>query len=307
MKLIPLLTASLTTTLVACGLGMGDSSSSVNSSSTQLSATSSLSVSSNALSSNIGASSSSAQHSSVSTDDPDDKFRLVFRDDFEFFDPSRWQLMHHSWDTNIALFSDQTVKVEDGYMTLTLLPAPAGTTSEGLPKQFLGAEVRSIDTIRYGRISTRAKLAKGSAVVSAFVSIYTPWPADNWNEFDIESLGKNTREIQFNAMVYDGPANPSPNVSVAPTQFPALKTLPFDTSENFHTYTIEWTPTEAVFSIDDRVYHRWNTKMELMGLPQNILLTIWASNLPEWAGAVNETTANAKAIYDWVEVWEYKD
>lgn len=294
---------SLTLSLWSCG-GGGENTTLGNQSSALQMASSVMSISP---SSALGSVASSATLSSAQTshDNDDEKFRLVFRDDFDYFDSSRWELMHHSWDTNIALFSDETVTVDDGKMTLTLLPAPNGTTSDGLAKQFLGAEVRSIDTIRYGRVSTRAKLAKGSAVVSAFVTIYTPWPADNWNEFDIESLGKNPREIQFNAMIYDGPRVISPPASVSPTQFPALKSLPFDTSEDFHTYTIEWTPSEATFAIDDIIYHRFTSRMDTMGLPQNILLTIWASNIPEWAGVVNSTTANAKAIYDWVEIWEY--
>ncbi|MGN0921261.1 MAG: family 16 glycosylhydrolase [Cellvibrio sp.] len=280
--------------LTACG-GSGSSGTPA--------ANTSTSVSSIPLSSSMQSSSTSSASSPMIAGE----FRLLFRDDFDYLDTSRWQLMHHSWDTNIALFSDKTVKVDDGYMTLTLLAAPEGTVSDGGAKQFLGAEVRSIETIKYGRVSARAKLAKGSAVVSALVSIYTPWPADNWNEFDIESLGHNPRQIQFNAMVYDGVSPPPSGQSVTPTQFPALKELPFDTSEDFHTYTIEWTPTEATFAIDGTIYHRWNSKIDLMGLPQNILLTIWASNIEDWAGPVDETTFNARAVYDWIEVWEYQE
>ena len=214
--------------------------------------------------------------------------------------------MTHSWGGNLALFSSQTVSVNNGMMTIELDPAPAGTQFDGESKPYLGAEVRSYDTIEYGRVSTRAKLAKGSAVDSAFVTIYIPWPADDWNEFDIESLGKNTNEIQFNAMVYTGPElTPPVTNSVTPTQYPSLQQLGFDSSADFHVYTIEWTPEEAVFLIDDVVYHRWNERMDLIGLPQNILLTIWASNSSGWAGPVTSETVNAEAVYDWVEVWRY--
>ncbi len=189
-------------------------------------------------------------------------------------------------------------------MTIKLAPAPAGTVVDGETKSFLGAEVRSTATISYGRVSARAKLAKGSAVVSALVAIYTPWPADDWNEFDMESLGKNPNEIQFNAMVYTGPRPPT-SKPVSPTQEPSLQQLGFDSSQDFHVYTMEWTPKEALFLIDDVVYHRWNSRINLIGLPQNVLLTIWASNSPSWAGPVTSETANAKAVYDWVEVWRY--
>ena len=212
--------------------------------------------------------------------------------------------MTHSWAGNLALFSSETVSVNNGMLTIELNPAPAGTVVDGETKPYLGAEVRSIDTVRYGRISSRAKLAKGSAVVSALVGIYTPWPADNWNEFDIESLGQNTREIQFNAMVYTG-ALPAPSTPVSPTQYPSLQQLGFDSAADFHVYTIEWTPNSAEFMIDGVVYHRWTDRMDLIGLPQNVLLSIWASSSPGWAGPVTSDTVNAEAVYDWVEVWDY--
>lgn len=214
--------------------------------------------------------------------------------------------MTHSWPGNLALFSANTVSVANGMMKIELNPAPAGTQVGGENKPYLGAEVRSVDSINYGRVSARAKLAKGSGVVSALVSIYTPWPADNWNEFDIESLGKNPREIQFNSMVYTGPKlTTPPSASVTPTQYPSLQQLGFDSSQDFHVYTIEWTPKEATFLIDGVVYHRWVDRVDLIGLPQNILLTIWASNASNWAGPITGDTVNAEALYDWVEVWRY--
>jgi endo-1,3-1,4-beta-glycanase ExoK len=239
--------------------------------------------------------------------DGDGQFTLVFRDDFNHFDSSRWQRMTHSWAGNLALFSSDTVSVSDGMMTLKLKPAPANTVSDGEVKRFLGAEVRSVDTIEYGRVSARIKFAKGSAVVSSLVTIYTPWPADDWNEFDIESLGKNPREVQFNAMVYTGPTlTPPVTTSVSPTQYPSLQPLSFDSSNDFHVYTIEWTPQEATFLVDGIVHHRWLNRMDLVGLPQNVLLTIWASDAVSWAGPVTQDTVNAEAVYDWVEVWRYQ-
>ena len=131
-----------------------------------------------------------------------------------------------------------------------------------------------------------------------------PWPANDGNQFDTESLGKNPNAIQFNAMVYTG-ARPPTSKPVSPTQEPSLQQLGFDSSQYFHVYTIEWTPKEATFLIDDLVYHCWNSRINLIGLPQNVLLTIWASNSPSWAGPVTSETVNAKAVYDWVEVWRY--
>jgi len=34
-----------------------------------------------------------------------DPFTLLYRDDFDSFDQNRWQLMTHSWSSNLSFFS----------------------------------------------------------------------------------------------------------------------------------------------------------------------------------------------------------
>jgi beta-glucanase (GH16 family) len=155
-------------------------------------------------------------------------------------------------------------------------------------------------------VRTRAKLAGGSAVVSSLVTIYTPWPADNWNELDIECLGKDPSHVQFNAQVYTGPPVQAPvTQSVSPTQDPRLEALGFDASQDYHVYTIEWTPAGASFAVDDAVRFTWTRNIKLMTLPQNVLLTIWASSTASWAGPVTDATSAASATYDWIELYSY--
>lgn len=233
--------------------------------------------------------------------DPTAEFELFWQDDFDTFDSSRWQLMSHSWDTNAAQFSTQNVSVGDGIAALRLTAEPADTV-----KPFRGVEMRSIDTLTYGKIEARIRLATGSGVVSSLVLIYTPWPADDWNELDIEYLGRYPDRVQFNSMVYTGPPTTPPVAqSVAPTQFPQLAPLGFDPSADFHVYAMEWTPTEARFSVDGQILHRWDAEIERLKLPMNILLTIWASSAAEWAGPIDGTTAPASAEYDWLKVYRW--
>lgn len=242
---------------------------------------------------------------SIPTRPPAERFTLLFRDDFDTLDPARWQLMTHSWGSNLALFSPDTVSVADGELTITLLAAPEGTVDDtGAAKPYLGAEVRSVDAISAGRVAARVKFAKGSAVVSSLVTIYTPWPADNWNELDFECLGKDPTSIQSNIMTYDGPL-PAPSTPVAPTMHPLDHPLGFDASADFHEYALEWTPEGAFFLIDGEVVRASNDVTAKLTLPQNVLLTIWASSSPGWVGPVGEDTVGASAVYDWVEVYEY--
>src|SRR5687767_6588211 len=106
----------------------------------------------------LGCSSSDAAPDSAT--DGAGTFQLLFRDDFAALDQNRWQLMTHSWGSNLALFSSVPVAIEDGALVIRLLPAPEGTVdSGGVAKSFLGAEVRSKDTVEYGRVRARIKFA----------------------------------------------------------------------------------------------------------------------------------------------------
>jgi endo-1,3-1,4-beta-glycanase ExoK len=228
-------------------------------------------------------------------------FQLAWQDDFDAFDSSRWQLMTHSWDSNLAQFSTTNTSFANGIASLLLTPEPADTV-----KPFRGVEMRSRDTLTYGKVESRIRFAKGSGVVSSLVLIYTPWPADDWNELDVEFLGRYTDRAQLNVMTYNGPPTVPPvTQSVTPTQSPQITTLAFDPSADFHVYAMEWTPTEARFVIDGEVVRTWTAQISRLRLPQNILLTIWASNAASWAGPIEPTTAPTSADYDWIKVYDW--
>ncbi|WP_437580617.1 family 16 glycosylhydrolase [Sorangium sp. So ce887] len=225
----------------------------------------------------------------------DGRFELAWEDPFDTVDLTRWQLMTHSWDGNLAQFTGETTAVSGGILHLSL------TAANDTNKPFRGVEMRSRETLTYGKIEASARFARGSAVVSSLVLIYTPWPPDDWNELDIEFLGKDADRIQFNHMVNIPPADPA----TGHLQFPELVTLDFNPAAGFHTYAIEWVPGEARFYVDGALMHTATEEMERMVLPQNILLTIWASGSPDWAGPVNSSTAPTRAEYDWLRVYRY--
>lgn len=47
------------------------------------------------------------------------------------------------------------------------------------------------------------------------------------------------------------------------------------------------------------------TEIGRMTLPQNILLTIWASSSAAWAGPIVEDSAPTSADYDWIRVYRW--
>lgn len=232
----------------------------------------------------------------VSSDGVAGQFGLLWEDQFNTIDLSRWSLMTHTWDGNLAQFTASNASTSGGILSLSLTAAPGDTV-----KPYRGVEMRSVDTLTYGRVESSIRFAAGSGVISALVLIYTPWPPDDWNELDVEFLGKSTGQIQFNHMVNVPPADPA----TGHLQFPVLVTLPFNATTAFHTYVIEWVPGRARFLVDGAVMHEATQEMARMVRPQNILLTIWASDSVAWAGAIDATTAPTSADYDWVRVCRY--
>ena len=229
-------------------------------------------------------------------------FVLAWQDDFDAFDSSLWALQTFSWDGNLAQFSTSNTSVADGKVTINLTREPSDTT-----KPFRGVEMRSTKTLTYGKVEARIRFASGSGVVSSLVTIYTPWPADDWNEIDFEHLGNAPTKLQTSCQVYTGPAQQKPvSVSVTPARFEQLHDLGFDSEADFHVYSAEWTPRGVKFMVDGQMIRSWDEQAARMKLPQNILFTIWASNSSSWAGAVNETTAPTSAEMDWIKVYDYK-
>jgi endo-1,3-1,4-beta-glycanase ExoK len=227
-------------------------------------------------------------------------FTLAWQDDFNTLDSSAWQLQTFTYDGNQATFSTQNASVANGVLTISLTNAPSGAA-----KPYLGVEMRSTKTLTYGKVSARMRFATGSGVVSGLVLFYTPYPNCDWNEIDIEHLGKSSNSSQLNAMVYLGTPAPSCTASVTPTQDPQIVDLGFNAETDFHLYDIEWTPAGVKYFADGVLMRDWTANIARLKLPQTILLTIWASNAASWAGPLNSGSAPTSADIDWIKVYSY--
>jgi endo-1,3-1,4-beta-glycanase ExoK len=228
-------------------------------------------------------------------------FVLSWQDDFDKLNSSMWSLMTFTFATNLAQFSAQNASVSGGILTLNLTNNPNSTT---VP--YYGVEMRSAKTLLYGKLSARMRFASGSGVVSGLVLFYTPYPNCNWNEIDIEHLGKSPTSSQLNAQVFTGTVVPGCTTSVAGTQDPLVADLGFDAETDFHVYDIEWTPQNVKYYADGNLLRTWDANIALLNQPQTILLTIWASSVASWAGAVDSTSAPTSAQVDWIKVYDYK-
>jgi hypothetical protein len=208
-------------------------------------------------------------------------FTLVWYDDFDSFDTSRWEKATHTWDENLAQFVPENITFADGIMTLHLTDEP---TSQ---RQYSGAEYRTKESYLYGKFVVRMKAAPVSGVISSFFTYRDP-PDPTWNEIDIEFLGKDTTLIQFN-----------PWWDWWPNCEPVTYDIPYDAADSFHEYTFEWTPDYIRWTVDGDTYHVF--RGDGVELSQKIMMNIWISSNTDWAGPFRPADLPANAQYDYVQ------
>ena len=108
----------------------------------------------------------------------------------------------------------------DGKMYLSITSDPYGATA------YAGGEYRTKEFYGYGMYDVSMKPIKNDGVVSSFFTYTGPTDGNQWDEIDIEFLGKNTKRVQFNYYVDNEPDKGH--------EF--MYNLPFDYSEDYHKY-----------------------------------------------------------------------
>jgi len=213
-----------------------------------------------------------------------DNWTLVWQDNLDSFDPSRWRKATHTWDDNLAQFVPENVTFQNGTMRLHL------TQQQTATRYYAGAEYRTIDLYRYGRFVVRMKASPGSGVVSSFFTYRDP-PVPTWNEIDIEFLGKNTSQIHFN-----------PWWGWWPNCTPVTFNLDYAADQEFHEYSFEWQPHYIRWAVDGNTIYV--ATENIPWLAQQIMMNIWISNNKQWAGEFTADVLPVYAEYDYVQYYQ---
>lgn len=217
-------------------------------------------------------------------------WQLKFAYTFDHIDTTVWSLSTHTFDGNAAQFSPKNIAIRHGRLALTLRREHAGE------REYAGAELQlrpPLGLMRYGRYEVRMRAARGSAVISSFFGYDEP----PWQEIDIEFLGDHPNAVQAN--VYNSPDG---NPTLMPP-FPILKTLPFDVTADFHTYTFEWSPTEIRWYADTLLVAQTTNPAQVPTRPIRPMLNLWLSTTTSWAGPIDRGVLPAHSEYEWVRVY----
>ncbi|MBO8130721.1 MAG: family 16 glycosylhydrolase [Candidatus Marinimicrobia bacterium] len=163
------------------------------------------------------------------------------------------------------------------------------------PKPYKGGELRTKESFLYGRFEVRFKSASGSGIVSSFFTYHDNVKDEmDWNEIDIEILGKYNNKVQFNT------------ITPGRINHVELVTVNFDPSEDFHIYAIEWMPNYVAWYIDDISKHiQVGQHIAELNKPQKIMMNLWQSTDKNWVGQFDDSILPKYAVYDWVKYYEY--
>ena len=164
-----------------------------------------------------------------------------------------------------------------------------------LSKPYKGAEYRTKLSYTYGRFEVRMKSAFRDGMLSSFFTYYDGGGGiGNWNEIDIEIMGRYFNNVQLN--------------TITPNQTNHVGHQPMLTSphQDYHTYAFEWTPDYVAWFIDGtEVLKQTGAHIQTLTRAQKIMMNIWNPLYENWAGLLNPESLPAFAYYDWVSYYAY--
>ena len=166
---------------------------------------------------------------------------------------------------------------------------------------FKSGSLSTYEKFTYGKFVTRAKGPNRKGTVQSF---FTYWDGPGFysngsNELDIEIV-PSVENSPFSTNVIYGDGH-----SKKETQSYANH---FDPREDWHTYSMEWTPDYISWSIDDKEVRHLDSSSEavqLMGKSQSLRMNFWTPTFHAWGQGFDPADMPWYALYDYVEVFTY--
>lgn len=161
-------------------------------------------------------------------------------------------------------------------------------------KDYKGAELRTIESFTYGRFEVRYMPPAGEGVLGTFFTYHEISNVSEWNEIDIEILGRYSDDVQFTTII--------------PNQIwrNSHQYVEFDPHTDFHVYAFEWTPTYVAWFIDGvEVFRQTDPQIASLSRDQKIMMNIWNPSYEDWVGTWSDNSLPFFAYYDWVSFYEY--
>lgn len=172
---------------------------------------------------------------------------------------------------------------------------------------FFGAELYSNETFTYGKFEVKMKMAYAPGCISSMFLYYNDSYKGNgevWNEIDIEVIGKEPNGFQSN-IITGKLENKVTSEKIHKLESPV--------ADNFHIYTVEWTPDYVAWYLDGKEIRRNDasndTKKQVAALvkPQSLRFNIWSSENTAWVGTLYQKYIPITQEIDYIKVYDYNE
>ena len=167
---------------------------------------------------------------------------------------------------------------------------------------FRSGSVSSYEHFRYGKFVTRMKAPNKKGTVASFFTYQDglDFSPSNWNELDIEIVPSvEHNPLSMNMIYGDGPQKLESH-SYAPGYQP---------DDDWHTYTLEWTPHYVSWSVDGHLVRNTTTEddpaVAHMDKPQSVRMNFWTPEFETWGRGLDPKDMPWYVKYDFVEVYTY--
>ena len=134
-------------------------------------------------------------------------------------------------------------------------------------------------------------------MVSSFFT-YHDEGGGNWNEIDIEVLGRWTEILNMNTITKGQSSHLRESFIKG-----------FDPHANYHDYAFEWTPSYVAWFINGEELYRQSlpdhSYISTLNKPQKIMMNLWVPVYEDWVGKWDEAVLPRFAFYDRVAYYEY--
>jgi len=162
-------------------------------------------------------------------------------------------------------------------------------------KPYKAAEIYTQDSMLYGKYVLRMKAAKGSGIISNFFL----WKDGSelssvfWEEVDFEVFGRDNAE-SWQSNIITGLNSRQTSEGVHPADF--------SFGDDYHTFTLEWTPNYVAWFVDDvEVRRDTGGQVDDLITDSTIRLNFWAPDIPAWVGNFNDSILPVEMFVNWAE------
>ena len=208
-------------------------------------------------------------------------------DRLEHLDTRRWLLRSDTFTDNLALFRPSNVEFRTG------IGAVFSVKKESLGvRDYSAASLCSLDQYLFGKFEATIQASNVPGVVTGvFLQRNSPG-----QEIDIEIAGNRSNRLLVN--VFYNPGDEGANFDYGYRGAPTYIELGFDASKECHRFTIEWSPCEILWLVDDKLVHRrgiWDPT-PIPNLPMTFHINSWLTRSIQLAGRINDGRLPAMTI-----------